>query len=97
VGIYESHPDEFKDLADKLDNILDEMELLAMTKMALGLYKNEILNNVWYICHLARDRCSDENSECLEKLWKSILGIHASPACWAFPISGDPLTGCFCC
>jgi len=37
VGIYESHPDEFKDLADKLDNILDEMELLAMTKMALGL------------------------------------------------------------
>jgi len=37
VGIYESYPDEFKDLADKLDNILDEMELLAMTKMALGL------------------------------------------------------------
>jgi len=36
VGVYKSHPDEFRDLADKLDNILDEMELLTMTKMALG-------------------------------------------------------------
>jgi len=37
VGVYESHPDEFKDLEDKLDSILDEMGLLAMTKIALGL------------------------------------------------------------
>jgi len=37
VDIYESHPDEFKDLAYKLDNILDQMKLLAMTKVALGL------------------------------------------------------------
>jgi hypothetical protein len=37
VSVYESNPDRYKELADKLDNVLGEMEMLVLATTVLAL------------------------------------------------------------